>query len=87
MKRMSKKLSEEDSGFHVVDKHWVENSIRRTVQVLKTISSFLPHSKYLKGEHFVDVIRKSNRVSIGEDERLLVDNSPTDINAFNFLYN
>ena len=30
---------------------------------------------------------KSNRVLIGEYEKLLIDNSPTDINAFAFLYN
>ena len=81
------KLLEEESGVDVVGKNWVKNSNRRAVKVLKTISSRLPHSKYLECEYIVDLIKKSNREFIGEDEKLLTDNGPTEINAFTFLYN
>ena len=83
--QLSEKLSEEDSGVDVVDKNWVKNSNRRVVQVLKTLSSLLLQSKNLKCEHIVDLIKKSNCVSIGEDEKLLIDKSPTDKMAFAFL--
>ena len=85
--QISEKLPEEDSDVNVVDENRAANSNKRAVQVLKTLSSLLPNSKYLKCENIVDLIKKSNRVSIGEDEKLLIDNSPTDINAFAFLYN
>ena len=80
-------MSEEDPGVDVVAKNWVKNSKRRAVQVLKTLSSLLRHSKYLKCENIVDLIKISNRVFIGEVDKLLIDNSPTDITAFVFLYN
>ena len=80
------KLSEQDSGVDD-DENRLKHSNRRADQVLKTLSSLLPHSKYLKCNYIVDLIKKSNRVLIGEDEKLLIDNSPTDINAFTFLYN
>ena len=83
----NKKLPEEDTDVNVVNENRAENSNKRAVQVLKTLSSLLPNSKFLKCENIVDLIKKSNRVSIGEDENLLIDNSPTDINAFAFLYN
>ena len=79
-------LSEQDSGVDV-DKNWVRNSNRRADQVLKTLSSLLSHSKYLKCDYIVDLIKMSNRVLIGEDEKLLIYNSPNDINAFAFVYN
>ena len=85
--QINEKLSEEDSDINVVDNNRAENSNKRAVQVLKTLSSLLPNSKYLKCENIVDIIKKSYCVSIGEDEKLLIDNSPTDINAFAFLYN
>ena len=47
----------------------------------------MPHSKYLNCDFIVNLIKNSNRVLIGEDEKLLIDNSPTDIKAFAFLYN
>ena len=84
---INKRLSENDSGVDVVDENRVENSIKRAVKVLKTLTSLLPHSKYLKCEHIVDLTKKSNRVLDGEDKNLLNDKSPTDINAFAFLYN
>ena len=84
---INEKFPGEDSGVVAVDENPVENSNRRAVQVLKTLSSILPLSKYLKCEHIVDLIIKSNRAFIGKDEKLLIDNSPTDINAFAFLYN
>ena len=84
--QINEKLQEEDSDLNVVDENRAKNSNKRAVQVLKTLSSLLPNSKYLKCENIVDLIKKSNRVSIGEDEKLLIDNSPTDINAFAFLY-
>ena len=80
------KLSEQDSGVDF-DESRLKHSNRRADQVLKTLSSLLPHSKYLKCHYIVDLIKKSNRVLIGEDEKLLIDNSPTDKNAFAFLYN
>ena len=79
------KLSEQDCGVDV-DENRLKHSKRRADQVLKT-SFLLPHSKYLKCDYIVDLIKKSNRVLIGEGENLLIDNSPTDINAFTFLYN
>ena len=79
-------LSEQDSGVDV-DKNWVRNSNRRADQVLKTLSSLLSHSKYLKCDYIVDLIKMSNRVLIAEDEKLLIDNSPNEINAFAFVYN
>ena len=82
--QINDKLSEQDSG---VDENRLKHSNRRADQVLKTLSSLLPHSKYLKCVYIVDLIKKSNRVLLGEDEKLLIDNSPTDINAFAFLYN
>ena len=85
--QINEKLPEEDSDVNVVDENWAENSNKRAVQDLKTLSSLLPNSKYLNCENIVDLIKKSNRVSIGEDEKLLIDSSPTDINAFAFLYN
>ena len=85
--QINEKLPEEDSDVNVVDENWAENSNKRAVQVLKILSSLLSNSKYLKCGNIVDLIKKSNRVSIGEDEKLLIDNSPTDINAFAFLYN
>ena len=85
--RIIEKLPGEDSDVNVVDENRAENSNKRAVQVLKTLSSLLRNSKNLKCENIVDLIIKSNRVSIGEDENLLIDNSPTDINAFAFLYN
>ena len=85
--QINEKLPEEDFDVNVVDENRAENSNKQAVQVLKTLSSHLPNSKYLKCENIVDLIKKSNRVSIGEDEKLLIDNSPTDINAFAFLYN
>ena len=81
---INEKLPQEDSGVDVVDKNCVENSNRQAVQVLKTLCSLLPLSKYLKSGHIVDLIDKFIRFFIGEDD---IDNSPTDINAFAFLYN
>ena len=85
--QINEKLSEEDSCVDVVDENRVENWNRRAVKILKTISSLLTNSKYLKCQHIVDLIKKPNRVFIGEDEKLLIDNSPTDIKASSFLYN
>ena len=47
----------------------------------------MPHSKYLKFEHYEDLIKKYDPLFIGEDGKLPIDNSPTDINTFVFLYN
>ena len=85
--QINEKLPEEDSDVNVVDENRAESSNKRAVEVLNTLSSLLPNSKNLKCENFVDLIKKSNRVSIGEDEKLLIDNSPADINAFAFLSN
>ena len=85
--QINEKLPEEDSDVNVVDNNWAENSNKRAVQVLKTLSSLLTNSKYFKCENIVDLIKKSSCLSIGEGEKLLIDNSPTDINAFAFLYN
>ena len=84
--QIKEKLSEQDSGVDV-DENWLKHSNRRPDQVLKTLSPLLPHSKYLNCDYIVDLIKKSNRVLIGEDEKLVIENSPTDINAFAFLYN
>ena len=42
------KLAEEISGVDVVRENRVENSNRRAEQVLRTLSSLLPHSKNIK---------------------------------------
>ena len=85
--QINEKLSEQVSGFHVVDKSWVEKSASRAIQELKTLSSPLHHPKNSKCEHIVDLIKNSKGVFIGEDEKLLIDCNPTDIIAFDFLYN
>ena len=77
---INEKLSEEDSGVDVVDENRVGNSNRRA-----NIISFASF-KILVQKNIVDLIKKPDVVFIGENEKLLFDNRPTDINAFAFLY-
>ena len=58
---INEKLPQEDSGVDVVDKNCVGNSNKQAVQVLKTLCSLLPLSKYLKSGHIVELINKFNR--------------------------
>ena len=58
--QINEKLPEEDSDVNVVDENWAENSNKIqiwAVKVLKTLSSLLPNSKYLKCENIVDLIK------------------------------
>lgn len=61
-------------------------STTKREKILKLIS-VLPRLKLEKSEKVLDIILKSNQVSIGSDNNLIVNQKFTNVKVHNFLYN
>ena len=48
--------------------------------------SILTESKYNRTQKIIDLLKKSEQVSIDESEKLIVDKRHTNVSAFSFLY-
>ena len=84
--QINRKISVQCSDVIVVEKDGSKVQTDGQYKSLKTfLFPLLYHTKYSKCEHIEVLTKQTNRVLIVEDNKLLIKNSPTEINAFTFL--